>query len=136
MAGKKAGESGGSHRRHLRPSRPYKVFARFSEAEMTAITEAAKRVGLTPTSYTANAAVSEASGGQGYAALLELREALTGLLTTKAELRRVGSLLNQAVTVGHASGVLPSAVEPLVARVDRLASEFESLLALVAARLP
>lgn len=50
--------------------------------------------------------------------------------------RRRKRSLNQAVTVGHASGVLPSAVEPLVARVDRLASEFESLLALVAARLP
>ena len=117
-------------------TRPHQVKARFSEAEMTAITGAAHRVGLTPTSYTANAAVREASGGQGYAALLELREALTGLLTTKAELRRVGSLLNQAVTVGHTSGTLPSAVEPLVARVDWLTGEFESLLALVAARLP
>jgi uncharacterized protein (DUF1778 family) len=125
-----------SHRGHLQPGRTHQVSARFSDNEWRLLQEAAVRAGITPTSYTATAAVREASGGAGFAAILGLREALVELQTTKAELRRVGGLLNQAVAVGHASGHLPSAVEPLTARLDRLAGEFEAQLALVAARLP
>lgn len=37
MVGKKAGESTGLHRRHLRPARAHQVKARFSDVEMAAI---------------------------------------------------------------------------------------------------
>ena len=136
MVGKKAGESTGLHRRHLRPARPHQVKARFSDVELATIVEAAGRAGLTPTSYMANAAVREAAGGVGYADVMARRETAMVVQATVAELRRLGNLLNQAVTIGHTSGMLPAVVEPLAVQFERLARDCEGELARLVAGLP
>jgi len=50
----------GRHRRHLFPARPRRLTPRFSDAELAEVTAAAAAVGMTPTGFCAEAAITVA----------------------------------------------------------------------------
>lgn len=122
----------GRDRRHEFPRRPRHVTAAFTDAEYAALAEAARRVGLTPTGFCAQAALAattapptaSAGGPAGTAggASLGTSDAITVaadprvemLAQVQAELAalrtgivRVGTNLNQAVAALHSRGEAP-----------------------------
>ena len=118
------------HRAHSFPGRRRPVQVRFGENEYAAIALAAGRAGLTPTGYVGAVALAAARGtvppapSQTQAALAELMQA-------RAQVRRFGGNVNQAVAALHSTGEAPEwlaeAVE-LTARAVRLVDEAAELL--------
>jgi hypothetical protein len=109
----------------------------YGEDELAAVTQAAVRVGLRPSSYVAAAALASAKGGAVLASGQETREVLTELLRTRAALGLYGSNLNQiaAALNSRATGVpvwLAAAVagaERATARIDEATAQLYRRLA-------
>jgi hypothetical protein len=107
----------GRDRRHQSPRRRRSITAAFTDAEYAALAAAARRVGLTPTGFCAQAALAAATAppmqgpvGPGDGADPRA-EALAQLQAELADLRtavtRVGTNLNQAVAALNAQGEAP-----------------------------
>jgi hypothetical protein len=103
----------GRDRRHQSPRRRRTITAAFTDAEYDALAAAARRVGLTPTGFCAQAAVTATTlGSVGPAdGVHPLAEALAQLQLELANVRtavtRVGTNLNQAVAALNSRGEAP-----------------------------
>jgi hypothetical protein len=113
----------GRDRRHQFPGRSRSILLRCSDDEYQALKAAAARSGLTPSGFAAEAAIAAATGSEPPRAD-SWREALTEVMAARAQVRRYGNNINQAVRVLHVSGEAPewlrSAVRTTDAAVDQL----------------
>jgi len=118
------------HRDHRFPARGRRITVRLDDAEHAAIELAAGRAGLTPTGYVGAVALAAATGSVGPAPS-EMREALAELVAARAQVRRFGGNVNQAVAALNATGEAPvwrgQAVE-LAGRAVRRVDEAAELL--------
>jgi hypothetical protein len=96
----------GRDRDHQQPGRRRAILLRYTETEFAAIAAAARDAGLTPSGYTAEAALATATHTQPpstepwRAVLLELMEA-------RAQARRIGANVNQAARQLNSTGEPP-----------------------------
>ncbi len=105
----------GRDRRHQSPRRSRNITAAFTDAEYAALTAAARRLGLTPTGFCAQAALAAAVAPANDAVpclgadprVEALAEAQVELATLRTAVVRVGTNLNQAVAALHATGEAP-----------------------------
>jgi hypothetical protein len=147
----------GRDRRHRFPARTRRITAAFTDAEYAALAAAARRVGLTPTGFCAQAALAvtsapttassgpqpagvDPSGGSGGADWADPRlEALAALQAEMAALRtavvRVGTNLNQAVAVLHAVGEAPVWLRHVAEQCGRVLGEVDAAASRVHRRL-
>jgi ABC-type transporter Mla subunit MlaD len=124
-----SGARRGRDRAHLAPGRRRRPFLRLAEDEYADIVSAARSAGLTPTGYAAEAALATARGGA--APLQEpWREVLAELMAARAQVRRFGNNVNQAVrhlnSTGEAPEALARALEAttaVVQQLDRVAAQ-------------
>ncbi len=86
--------------------RTLRLTPRFTAEEIRQLEQAAEAAGLTPTGYTALAAVAAARAGQ-TPQLDELRAALGELAKARTAVNRIGTNLNQAVAALNATGDAP-----------------------------
>lgn len=105
----------GGHRTH-------RVSLRLSAEEHAELTAAARRVAETPSGYAARVALNVARGTTATGLDPgEVRELALRLMQARTMLARMGSLLNQAVTVLHTTGeppvYLPDAVRRCTAAI-------------------
>ena len=119
----------GRDRAHLAPGRCRQVKLRYSEEEYRAIATAARRSGLTPSGYAAEAELAAARCSDPPSAG-PWREALTEVMTARAQVRRFGVNVNQAVRALNATGEAPEWLDRAVAltasavvRLDATAEE-------------
>jgi uncharacterized protein (DUF1778 family) len=119
----------GRDRQHLAPARRRQLFVRCTEEEYADIAAAASAAGLTPTGYAAEAALAAARDSLPPRAE-PWREALAELMDARAQVRRFGSNVNQAVRVLNTTGESPEAMARAVAvtseavgQLDRAAAE-------------
>jgi hypothetical protein len=117
------------HREHRFPGRRRPVQVRFGEDEYAAIELAAGRAGLTPTGYVGAVALAAARGTVPPVPSAS-REALVELMAARAQVRRFGGNVNQAVAAFHSTGAAPEWLAPAVeltaravARVDAAAEQ-------------
>ncbi len=82
------------------------MLLRCTEEEFDQLAAAARRSGLTTSGYAAEAAVAAAVGSQPPQAE-PWREALTEVMAARAQVRRLGSNVNQAVRALNATGEAP-----------------------------
>ena len=115
------------HRDHRFPGRGRRITVRLDDEELAAIELAAGRAGLTPTGYVGAVALAAARGTVPPAPSSTQR-ALAELMAARAQVRRFGGNVNQAVaalnTTGGAPEWLAQAVQltaRAVARVDEAA---------------
>ena len=131
----------GRDRRHHSPRRGRHITAAFTDAEYSALAEAARRVGLTPTGFCAQAALAAttlrlvpgdvgpptapsvgvpaglwADADPRVEALAQMQAELAALRTTVV---RVGTNLNQAVAALHATGEAPVWLRHVVEQCGR-----------------
>jgi hypothetical protein len=109
----------------------------YGEDEMEAVSRAAARAGLRPSSYVAAAALASAQGSAGPSANVESRELLAELMHSRALVRQYGTNLNQ-IAAALNSGVseppvwLAAAVagaDHATARIDEVAAQLRRRLA-------
>jgi uncharacterized protein (DUF1778 family) len=126
-----SGARRGRDRAHLAPGRRRRLFLRLTEDEYADVVAAARRAGLTPTGYAADAALAAARGGLP-PQQEPRREALVELMAARAQVRRFGVNVNQAVRVlnvtGEAPDALVRAVEVAARAVSRLDRAAEAML--------
>ena len=115
----------GRDREHLAPGRRRRLFVRLSEVEFADVAAAAHRAGLTPTGYAAEAALAAARGSRPPAAE-PWREVLGELLQARAQVRRFGANVNQAVRVLQATGEAPPALARAVEATTRAVDELDA----------
>ena len=113
------------HHTHSRPGRPHAVLVRLSDDEKQVIDAAAAAAQLTPTGYTAKAAVEAASAGQApTGAPGDLRDLQHELFAARRALNMLGSNVNQAAAAVNSGAGLPDwaaeAVRLCTAAVARL----------------
>lgn len=113
----------GRDRGHLVPGRRRQLSVRCSDEEYADIAAAARLAGLTPTGYAAEAAIAVARGTQPPRPE-PWREALAELLAARAQMRRFGDNVNQAVRALNTTGAPP---EVLVRAVEVTARAVEEL---------
>ena len=119
------------HREHRFPRRRRPVHVRFGEDEFAAIELAAGRAGLTPTGYVGAVALAAARGTVPPVPSAS-REALVELMAARAQVRRFGGNVNQAVAAFHSTGEAPewlgTAVELATRAVRRVDAAAEALM--------
>jgi hypothetical protein len=119
------------HRDHRFPGRSRRITVRLGEEEFAAIELAAGRAGLTPTGFVGRAALAAAQGATP-PGLAGEREALAELMQARAQVRRFGGNVNQAVAALNAAGEAPEylvkAVELTVRSVRRVDEAAEALM--------
>jgi len=120
------GPRGPRTRRRLRESeqRVHRLTPRFSVEELEDVTVAAALEGLTPTGYVAKAAVDVARG-RVRPTPSTTADALAELLEARAQVRRFGVLVNQAVARLNATGEADGALEAAVAACTRAVGRVE-----------
>lgn len=97
--------------------RTHRVSLRLSAEELAELAAAAQRVAETPSGYAARVALDVARGHTGAGVdPSELRRLAQELMATRRAVGRVGTLLNQAVTVLHATGQPPEYLADAVRR--------------------
>lgn len=114
-------------REHRFPARGRRVTVRLSDEEFAAIELAAGRAALTTTGYVGAVAIA-AAAGTAPPALSQTQQALAELMAARAQVRRLGGNVNQAVAALNATGQAPeglgqavAAAARAVARVDEAA---------------
>jgi hypothetical protein len=124
--GRGHGRRGSRTRRRLRESeqRAHRLTPRFSAEELADVTAAAALEGMTPTGYAAKAAVDVARG-RVRPAPSTTADALAELLAARAQVRRFGALVNQAVAKLHSTGEVDGALEAAVAACTRAVGRVE-----------
>ena len=118
------------HQDHHFPARGRRITVRLDDDELAAIELAAGRAGLTPTGYVGAVALAAARGTVPPAPS-QSQQALAELMAARAQLRRFGTNVNQAVAALHTTGESPQwlaqAVE-VTARAVRRVDEAAELL--------
>jgi hypothetical protein len=119
------------HRAHQRPARPYAILIRLDENEHAAVTEGARRAGLTPAGFAATAAVNTARGID-TAADITWREALSELISARTQIRRYAVNVNQIAAALNADVGAPPwthhAIATTTAAVQRIDAATAGLL--------
>jgi hypothetical protein len=114
----------GSRRPRQQERRGYRVEFTLTESEFADLTEAAGRARLARGAYAAQVVLTHVNGGSGAGPEAVDREALGELITAAGLVRKIGVLLNQAVTklnaTGQRSGDLLACAEACMRRVERL----------------
>jgi hypothetical protein len=110
-------------RPHGTPPRVHQIYVRCSPTEYDAIRAAAISAGLTPGGYAAEAALAAARAST--PVTRPEREVLLELITTRAQLRRYGTNLNQAARILNAGGDPPEWLKSAVALTDRLVERID-----------
>jgi hypothetical protein len=123
------------HRRHLLPGRCRQLKLRYSEREFDELSEAASRAGLTPSGYAAEAALAAARDTRPPVAE-PWRQALAEVMDARAQVRRFGSNVNQAVRELNANGEAPEWLDRAVAVTERAVARLDEAAADLARRLP
>ena len=124
--------AGSRSRRRPRQQAPRPRTVRFdlTEEEFAELEEAAGRAGLAKGAYAAEAALS-AARGIAVEPDTVLREALGELMRASGLVRKIGTLLNQAVAKLNATGQRPAELVPVaqacLRRVERLDAAAEQL---------
>ena len=121
----------GRDRDHKTPRRERSVFSRFSNEEYAQLAEAARAAGLTPTGYVAEAAIAAAREVQA-PSTLPLREALVELMAARAQVRKFGTNVNQAVRELNGLGAPPDWLAQAVELTSRAVTRLETAAATVA----
>jgi hypothetical protein len=93
--------------------------------EFTAVRAAATAAGLTPTGYVADAALAAASGHTPPMAE-PMREVLLELMAARAQVRRFGVNVNQAVRELNSTGTAPEWLANAVALTNRAVTRLDS----------
>ncbi len=118
-------------------ARPRAVKVLYGEDELAAVSRAAARAGLRPSSYVAAAALASAQGTAPPAWHGESRELLVELMRTRAAVRQYGTNLNQIAAAMNAGVTEPpvwlaaavAGAERATARIDEAASVLRRRLA-------
>jgi hypothetical protein len=125
------------HREHRFPRRRRPVHVRFGEDEFAAIELAAGRAGLTPTGYVGAVALATARGTVPPApAPSQSREALVELMAARAQVRRFGGNVNQAVAQLHSTGEAPQWLAPAVELTARAVARVDAAAEVLMRRRP
>ncbi len=129
----------GRDRRHRFPGRDCRLTPRFTTDEVAEIEAAAAVVGMTPTGFCAEAALSTARGVRS-AALDPAREsfadAQADLFDARVALGRIGTNLNQAVAALNATGQAPDWLERVVLLCEGRMQRLDEVIERVDRRLP
>jgi len=133
----------GRDRRHQSPRRGRNITAAFTDAEYAALAAAARRVGLTPTGFCAQAALAAAAApadgtvpSVGADPRVEaLAETQVELATLRTAVVRVGTNLNQAVAALHATGEAPVWLRHVVEQCGRALAAIDEAASRVHRRL-
>ena len=135
---KKAAARGPRDRTHHTTRRPHAVLVRLSEDEKQLIDTAAAAAQLTPTGYTAKAAVEAASAGQAPTAAgtgEDLRELQRELFAARRALNMIGSNLNQAAAAANSTGELPDSAADTVRLCAAAVARLDEVTARIHRRL-
>jgi len=120
----------GSRRPRQQARRGYRVEFTLTESEFADLTEAAGRARLARGAYAAQVVLTHVNGGGTGPEAVD-REALGELITAAGLVRKIGVLLNQAVTklnaTGQRSGDLLACAEACMRRVERLDAAAEQV---------
>lgn len=129
----------GRDRRHRFPGRDCRLTPRFTTDEVAEIEVAAAAVGMTPTGFCAEAALSAARGVRS-ATLDPARESFADaqaeLFDARVALGRIGTNLNQAVAAFNATGQAPEWLERVVVLCERRMQRLDEVIDRVDRRLP
>src|SRR4051812_5969260 len=125
----------GQDRQHGFPRRSRNLFVRCTDAEYSDIAAAAARSGLTPTGFAAEAAIAAARGTESPASE-PWREALAEVMAARAQVRRFGTNVNQAVRALNATGEAPDWLDRAVGIANRAVERLDEAAAQLARRLP
>jgi hypothetical protein len=128
------GSTRGRDRRHTFPRRSRTLLVRCTEAEYKDIAAAATRSGLTPTGFAGEAAVAAARGSRPPSAEPR-REALAEVMAARAQVRRLGSNVNQAVRALNATGEPPEWLDRAIAIANRAVAQLDDAAAQLTRRL-
>lgn len=107
---------------------------RLSEDEFVDVVAAARRAGLTPTGFAAEAALAAARGGRP-PRQEPWREALSEVMTSRTQVRRSGTNVNQAVRALHTTGEAPDGLVRAIAVASRAVEELDRAAAELVRRL-
>jgi hypothetical protein len=119
-----SGARRGRDRAHLAPGRRRRLFLRLAEDEYTDVVAAARLAGLTPTGYAAEATLAAARSSR-LPRPEPWRESLAELLAARAQVRRFGNNVNQAVRVLNTTGEPPEALVRAVEVTTRAVEELD-----------
>jgi len=114
----------GRDRNHLRPRRPRQIKVRYTHDEYATIAGAAREAGLTPTGYVADAALATAQGNP-TPSTAPWRTALLELMEARAQVRRIGTNINQATAAINATGEPPVWLEHALAITNRAVAQLD-----------
>ena len=124
----------GRDRVHHLPGRLRQIKLRYSEAELADVSAAARRAGLTPSGFAAEAALA-AARATAPPASEPWREALTEVMAARAQVRRFGANVNQAVRALNATGEPPEWLARAVALAAKAVAELDASATELARRL-
>ncbi len=118
-----AGDAVAARRRRRRqPSaRRHRVEFSLTDEEFAALCEAAGRAGLARGAYAARATLGAVRGGGGGGGGPLLRDAMTALARCEAQVRKIGTNLNQAVAKLNATGQADGSLARYAAASIRIA---------------
>lgn len=107
-------------RRRLRQSslRPHRICPRFSDAEWTAVQQAAHAADLAPGGYAAAATLAAATSTNPTAAVADYRRGVQELMESNRQLAAVGTNLNQVAHFLNAGGQPATDLRQLLHRID------------------
>jgi hypothetical protein len=129
-----ARQRAGRDRAHEAPGRARQVKLRYSEDEFAVVQAAARRSGLTPSGFAAEAAIAAARGAEPPAGE-PWREALAEVMAARAQVRRFGTNVNQAVRALNATGEPPEWLDRAVAIANRAVERLDDAAAQLTRRL-
>ena len=124
----------GRNRVHQLPARHRQIKLRYSDAELADVSAAARRAGLTPSGFAAEAALAAARDTEPPASE-PWREALTEVMAARAQVRRFGANVNQAVRALNATGEPPEWLARAVALAAKAVAELDASATELARRL-
>lgn len=131
----------GHDRPHATPGRVRRINPSFSADEHADIAAAARRTGLTPTGFCAQAALAVARGNTGPATVKErgefeaLADVQAELFDARTAVVRTGTNLNQAVAALNSTGQPPVWLAHAVDRCTKTLTALDGLIAAVHRRL-
>jgi hypothetical protein len=125
----------GQDRRHRQPRRGRLIMLRYDDAEFTAVLDAAKRSGLTPSGYAAEVALAFATESRPPEGD-PLREALVELMQARTQVRRFAVNVNQAMGVLHTTGEAPDWLTRATDLTTQAVARLDAVTAKLARRLP
>ncbi len=122
------------NRVHQLPARHRQIKLRYSDAELADVSAAARRAGLTPSGFAAEAALAAARDTEPPDSQ-PWREALTEVMAARAQVRRFGANVNQAVRALNATGEPPEWLSRAVALAAKAVAELDVSAGELARRL-